>query len=194
MQRLFTLFSLAAGVARLAMAQAEPPVTTDNGVAAYTFDISQVTLNVGRFHENQNRTLTYLKFVDPERLLYVFRANHNVSTNGATTNGGWDAPDFPFRSHFQGHLLSAWSQCYSTFKDIECRDRAVSFVAELLKCQQNNDVAGYNAGYLSGFPESDFDGLEARTLSNGNVPYYVIHKIMRKYLRGFLPLLAHPHS
>ncbi|KAK9776075.1 hypothetical protein SCAR479_07295 [Seiridium cardinale] len=182
MQRLLTLFSLAAGVVRLVMAQAEPPVTTDNGVAAYTFDISQVTLNDGRLHENQNRTLTYLKFVDPERMLYVFRTNHNVSTNGATANGGWDAPDFPFRSHVQGHLLSAWSQCYSTLQDTECRDRAVSFVAELLKCQQNNEVAGYNAGYLSGFPESDFDALEARTLSNGNVPYYVIHKIMQGLL------------
>ncbi|KAH8201375.1 hypothetical protein TruAng_004458 [Truncatella angustata] len=182
MPRFQSLIAFAAGVLRLVAAQAEPPVTTDNGVAAHTFDISQVTLNDGRLHENQNRTLTYLKFVEPERMLYVFRANHNISTNGAAANGGWDDPTFPFRSHVQGHLLSAWSQCYSTLKDTECRDRAVSFVAELLKCQENNDAAGYNAGYLSGFPEADFDALEARTLSNGNVPYYVIHKTMQGLL------------
>lgn len=182
MLRFASLFLCATGLVRLAAAQAEPPVTTDKGTAAYTFDISQVTLNDGRFYENQNRTLSYLKFVDPERMLYVFRNNHGLSTNGASANGGWDAPDFPFRSHAQGHLLSAWSQCYSTLKDTECQDRAVSFVAELLKCQENNAAAGFNAGYLSGFPESDFDALEAGTLSNGNVPYYVIHKIMQGLL------------
>ncbi|KAI4592988.1 hypothetical protein KJ359_010241 [Pestalotiopsis sp. 9143b] len=182
MLRFASLFLYATGLVPLAAAQVEPPVTTDNGIAAYTFDISQVTLNDGRFHENQNRTLSYLKFVDPERMLYVFRNNHGLSTNGASANGGWDAPDFAFRSHVQGHLLSAWSQCYSTLKDTECQDRAVSFVAELLKCQENNLAAGFNTGYLSGFPESDFDALEAGTLSNGNVPYYVIHKIMQGLL------------
>ncbi|KAK6218761.1 T-complex protein 1 subunit eta [Pestalotiopsis sp. IQ-011] len=182
MLRFASLFLYATGLVPLAAAQVEPPVTTDNGIAAYTFDISQVTLNDGRLHENQDRTLSYLKFVDPERMLYVFRNNHGLSTNGASANGGWDAPDFAFRSHVQGHLLSAWSQCYSTLNDTECQDRAVSFVAELLKCQENNAAAGFNTGYLSGFPESDFDALEAGTLSNGNVPYYVIHKIMQGLL------------
>lgn len=182
MHRFHRFLSIAGAFVQLATAQAEPPVTTDIGVAAHVFDISQVTLNDGRFHENQHRTLNYLKFVDPERLLYVFRENHNLSTAGATANGGWDAPDFPFRSHVQGHVLSAWSQCYSTLKDVECRDRAVSFVADLLECQENNEVAGFNTGYLSGFPESDFDALEARTLSNGNVPYYAIHKTLQGLL------------
>ena len=34
-------------------------------------------------------------------------------------------------------------------------------VAELAKCQANNGAAGFNTGYLSGFPESDFTALEA---------------------------------
>ncbi|KAI1868044.1 uncharacterized protein JN550_006532 [Neoarthrinium moseri] len=182
MQGLIRLVSIVAGIARLVRAQVEPPVTTDNGVTAHTFDISQVTLNDGRWHENQNRTLTYLKYVDPERLLYVFRSAHGLSTNGALANGGWDAPDFPFRSHVQGHVLSAWSQCFASLKDQDCADRATSFVAELLKCQNNNEQAGFSAGYLSGFPESDFDLLEAGSLTNGNVPYYVIHKTMQGLL------------
>jgi uncharacterized protein len=48
----------------------------------------------------------------------------------------------------------------------------------LRKCQQNNGAAGFQTGYLSGFPESDFANLEAGTLSNSNVPYYALHKTL----------------
>ncbi|EOD47905.1 putative secreted protein [Neofusicoccum parvum UCRNP2] len=161
-----------------AAAQAVPPVQAETGVLAYPFDISQVTLNPGRWQQNQERTRTYLKFIDLDRLLYNYRATHGLSTNGAATNGGWDAPDFPFRSHMQGHFLTAWAQCWSATGDTECRDRAVRFAAELVKCQANNAAAGFTDGYLSGFPESDFDALEGGTLTNGNVPYYVVHKLL----------------
>ena len=78
----------------------------------------------------------------------------------------------------QGHFLTAWAQAYAVLGDTTCRDKANYMVAELAKCQANNGAAGFNAGYLSGFPESDFTALEARTLSNGNVPYYCIHKTL----------------
>ncbi|TKW49237.1 hypothetical protein CTA1_3707 [Colletotrichum tanaceti] len=159
-------------------AQAVPPVSQELGVSAWPFDMSQVTLSGGRFLENQDRTVTYLKWVDVERLLYNFRENHGLSTNNAQANGGWDAPDFPFRTHFQGHFLNAWAYCYAQLRDEECKKRAVYFAAELKKCQENNSRAGFNAGYLSGFPESEMDAVERRTLNNGNVPYYAIHKTM----------------
>ncbi|TGJ85862.1 hypothetical protein E0Z10_g2939 [Xylaria hypoxylon] len=155
-----------------------PPVRTEVGVSAYLFDLSQVQLTDSRWLDNQNRTLTYIKWVDLERLLYVFRSNHKLSTNGASSNGGWDDPTFPFRSHMQGHFLTAWAQCWATLQDTTCRDRATHFVAELAKCQANNGNAGFATGYLSGFPESDFTLLETGKLTNGNVPYYVIHKTM----------------
>ncbi|KAI0398470.1 DUF1680-domain-containing protein [Xylariaceae sp. FL0594] len=155
-----------------------PPARGEIGVSAYLFDLSQVQLTNSRWMDNQNRTTTYLKWVDVERMLYVFRANHKLSTKGASTNGGWDSPTFPFRSHMQGHLLTAWAQCWATLQDTTCRDRATYFVAELAKCQANNGNAGFAAGYLSGFPESDFTLLETGKLTNGNVPYYVIHKTM----------------
>lgn len=47
-----------------------------------------------------------------------------------------------------------------------------------MEAQSNNAAIGFHPGYLSGFPESDFDALEARTLTNGNVPYYVLHKTL----------------
>ncbi|KAI1016421.1 hypothetical protein LB503_010402 [Fusarium chuoi] len=142
------------------------------------FDLTQVSLTDSRWMDNQNRTLNYLLSVDPDRLLYVFRKNHGVDTKGAQTNGGWDAPDFPFRSHVQGHFLSAWTQCYASAGVKECGDRATYFVQELAKCQANNAKVGFNKGYLSGFPESDISKVEDRTLSNGNVPYYAIHKTL----------------
>ncbi|MFW6694963.1 beta-L-arabinofuranosidase domain-containing protein [Streptomyces sp. MAR4 CNX-425] len=147
-------------------------------VSASPFGLGQVRLTASRWLDNQNRTLNYLRFVDVDRLLYNFRANHRLSTNGAAANGGWDAPTFPFRSHMQGHFLTGWAQAYAVTGDTTCRDKARYMVAELARCQANNGAAGFNAGYVCGFPESDFTALEDRTLSNGNVPYYVIHKTL----------------
>ncbi len=154
------------------------PARPDIGVSAYGFDFGQVTLTSSRWLDNQNRTLSYLRFVDVDRMLYNFRANHRLSTNGAAATGGWDAPNFPFRTHMQGHLLTAWAQAYAVLGDTTCRDKALYMVAELAKCQANNGSAGFSAGYLSGFPESDFSALEAGNLSNGNVPWYCIHKTL----------------
>ncbi|KAB8194768.1 hypothetical protein FH608_016480 [Nonomuraea phyllanthi] len=157
---------------------AVPPTRPDIGVSAHSFELGQVRLTAGRLLDNQNRALSYLRFVDVDRLLYNFRANHRLSTAGAAANGGWDAPSFPFRTHVQGHFLTAWAQAWAVLGDTTCRDKANHMVAELARCQANNAAAGFNTGYLSGFPESDFTALEARTLSNGNVPYYCVHKTM----------------
>ncbi|MFI6823402.1 beta-L-arabinofuranosidase domain-containing protein [Micromonospora sp. NPDC050187] len=164
--------------ARPAVGAVLPPARPDLGVSAYAFDLGQVRLTAGRWLDNQNRTLTYLRFVNVDRLLYNFRANHRLSTNGAAANGGWDSPTFPFRTHVQGHFLTAWAQAYAVLGDTTCRDKANYMVAELARCQANNGAAGFAAGYLSGFPESDFTALEARTLTNRNVPYYCIHKTL----------------
>nr|WP_062338531.1 beta-L-arabinofuranosidase domain-containing protein [Herbidospora sakaeratensis] len=165
-------FTAAGQVLGASAAQAALPwARADIGVSAYEFDLGQVRLTSGRWLDNQNRTLAYLRFVDVDRLLYVFRANHGRSTNGASANGGWDAPSFPFRSHMQGHFLTAWAQAWAVLGDTTCRDKANYMVAELAKCQASN-------GYLSGFPESDITAVENRTLSNGNVPYYCIHKTL----------------
>lgn len=154
------------------------PVVPEIGVSTYEFPLSQISLSASRWQDNQNRTLNYLKAVNVDRLLYNFRATHKLSTNGAQANGGWDAPNFPFRSHAQGHFLTAWAHCYATLRDSTCKDRASYFVAEVAKCQANNGAAGFTSGYLSGFPESDFAALEAGTLTSGNVPYYAVHKTM----------------
>jgi DUF1680 family protein len=161
------------------LAQNIPTIAVpEAGTSAYAFDLSQISLSNSRWKDNENRTLNYLKAVNIDRLLYNFRATHKLSTNGAQANGGWDAPNFPFRSHVQGHYLTAWVHCYATLRDSTCKDRAASFVQELAKCQANNGAAGFSTGYLSGFPESEFSALESGKLTSGNVPYYAVHKTM----------------
>ena len=162
--------ALLTGIASLACAKVDD--------LANAFELSDVSLTDSRWMDNQDRTINYLTSVDPDRMLYVFRKNHGLDTKGAQKNGGWDAPDFPFRSHVQGHFLTAWSHCYATTGNKECGSRAKYFVAELAKCQANNEKAGFTKGYLSGFPESEIDKVEKRTLNNGNVPYYAIHKTL----------------
>ncbi|GEA87597.1 beta-L-arabinofuranosidase domain-containing protein [Cellulomonas cellasea] len=154
-----------------------PPARGEVGVSASEFSLDQVRLTASRWMDNQNRTLAYLRFVDVNRLLYNFRANHGLSTAGAAPLGGWEAPNFPFRSHSQGHFLSAWAQAWASLGDTVCRDKAASMVAELARCQANNGARGFAAGYLSGFPESDFSAAETGT-GNGNVPYYALHKTL----------------
>jgi DUF1680 family protein len=158
--------------ARMAHA-ALPPARPDIGVSAYPFELGQVRLTASRWLDNQNRTLSYLRFVDVDRLLYTFRANHGLSTMGAAPCGGWEAPNFEFRSHSQGHFLTAWAQAWAVLGDTVCRDKANYMVAELAKCQA---VGGFNAGYLSGFPESDLNVVE--TGVRRGVPYYCIHKTL----------------
>lgn len=166
---------------------AVPAARADIGVCAHPFDLGQVRLTASRWLDNQNRTQNYLRFVDVDRLLYNFRANHKLSTDGAAATGGWEAPTAPFRTHVQGHFLTAWAQLYAVTGDTTCRDKATHMVAELAKCQANDSAAGFNPGYLSGHPESEFTALEQRTLHNGNVPYYTIHKT----LTGLLNVWRH---
>ncbi|WP_117210777.1 beta-L-arabinofuranosidase domain-containing protein [Allorhizocola rhizosphaerae] len=170
--------TVGAAIGGPAAAAIVPPVRADIGVSAYAFDPGQVRLTASRWMDNQNRTLSYLRFINVDRLLYNFRANHRLSTQGAAAGGGWDAPTFPFRTHVQGHFLTAWAQAFAVLGDTTCRDKANYMVAELAKCQANNSAAGFNTGYLSGFPESEFSALESGSLSNGNVPYYALHKTL----------------
>ena len=75
-----------------------------------------------------------------------------------------------------GHWLSAAAYWLGRNDDEELSRRLKEVVDGLEECQQK-----HGNGYLSAFPESDFDVLETRF---GGVwaPYYTLHKIMQGLL------------
>ncbi|HMA64596.1 MAG: beta-L-arabinofuranosidase domain-containing protein [Fibrobacterota bacterium] len=136
------------------------------------FDLDQITLLPGPFKSAMDRKCNYLRMLDNNRLLYSFRANHKLSTQGASQYGGWEA--MAIRGHTLGHVLSALAQAYASTGDVCYKDKADSLVTELQKCQNAAVSAGFSAGYLAAIPESDVNTL----LNGGSIwaPLYNIHK------------------
>jgi uncharacterized protein len=146
---------------------------------AAAFPLSSVRLLPGPFRDNQARNTSYLLFVDAGRLLRSFRLNYGLPSD-AHPCGGWEAPHSEVRGHNTGHLLSALALTYANTGSPAARDKARYIVGQLAALQARAPTAGFSPGYLSAFPESFFDRLEAgeRVWS----PYYMIHK----YLAGLI--------
>jgi uncharacterized protein len=144
-------------------------------VAAYPFSLKQVRLLAGPFKEAMDRDLKYMLSLDNDRLLHSFRLNAGLPST-AKPYGGWESPDGELRGHTMGHYLSACAFMYASTGDERIKARADALVAELAKCQQ----AIGPRGYLSAFPESFFDRVEAtRTVW---APYYTLHKILAGFV------------
>jgi uncharacterized protein len=147
--------------------------------AAAAYPLSQVRLLDGPFRNNQLRNTSYLLFVDPDRLLHTFRLNYGLPSS-ARPCGGWESPHIEVRGHNSGHLMSALALTWASTGDRAALDKGRYLVRQLAALQARAGKAGFNPGYLSAFPETFFDRLEA-----GHAvwsPYYMIHK----YLAGFL--------
>jgi len=153
------------------------PDGTAGRTAAYP--LAAVSLPDSPFRANQLRNLNYLLFLDPDRMLHTFRLNYGVPSS-ALPCGGWESPNFKVRGHTTGHLLSGLALSYANTGDPRARALGEYLVAQLAGLQSIAPLAGYAPGYLSAFPESFFDVLEA----GGPVwsPYYMIHK----YLAGMI--------
>ncbi|OAR25737.1 hypothetical protein A8W25_09290 [Streptomyces sp. ERV7] len=139
------------------------------------FPLAAVTLLAGPFRDNQQRNTSYLRFVDIDRLLHTFRRNVGLA-GSAQPCGGWEGPDSELRGHSTGHLLSALALAHASTGDTALRDKGRRLVAALADCQAASVPAGFGQGYLSAFPESFFDRLEAGT--GVWAPYYTLHKVM----------------
>ena len=154
-------------------------------LAAEPFSPDRVRLLASRFKSNQDLDRTgYLSTITVDQLLYPFRANAGLTQPaGASSLGNWDAATSGFvRGHMAGHWLSAASIMYASTGDASFLPKIQSVVTELKKCQDalatKTDAAGRSlSGYLSAFPISFFETLEA-TPGNASVPFYTIHKIM----------------
>ncbi|WP_262698562.1 MULTISPECIES: beta-L-arabinofuranosidase domain-containing protein [Streptomyces] len=139
------------------------------------FALSEVRLLDSPFLANMRRTCAYLLFVDIDRLLHTFRLTVGLPSS-AEPCGGWEAPGVQLRGHTTGHLLSALAQAHANTGDDAYADKARRLVSALAECQRAAPTAGFHRGYLSAFPESVFDQLEAG--GKPWAPYYTLHKIM----------------
>lgn len=127
---------------------------------ARPFPLTAVTLLDSPFRDNQRRNSAYLHFVDIDRLLHTFRTNVGLPST-AQPCGGWEGPNVELRGHSTGHLLSGLALAHAGTGDTALRDKGRALVAELAACQAASPAAGFGKGYLSAFPESFFDRLEA---------------------------------
>ena len=155
------------------------PDGTAGRTAAYP--LSAVRLLDSPFLDNQRRNLSYLLFLDQDRMLHTFRRNYG-RPSGARPCGGWESPDSLVRGHTVGHLLSGLAISYANTGDLAAKEAGQHLVGELASLQQAAPLTGYSPGYLSAFPEEYFTWLEAGQSSRVWSPYYMIHK----YLAGLI--------
>lgn len=151
------------------------PVAHDANTPVQPFPLGSVTLLDSAFRANQQRNSAYLRFVDIDRLLHTFRTNVGLPSS-VRPCGGWEGPSVELRGHSTGHLLSGLALAHANTGERALRDKGHRLVAALAECQAASPAAGFGAGYLSAFPESFFDRLDAGT--GVWAPYYTMHKIM----------------
>jgi uncharacterized protein len=163
------------GAAEAIAVEALEAARPDFGVSVFQFPLSRVSLLDGPFRANMNRTLSYLSFVDTERMLHTFRLNAGLASS-AQALGGWETPTTELRGHSMGHLLTALAQAYANTGNTAFKTKGDYLVAELAKCQARASARGFNTGYLSAYPESFFDRLESS--QTVWAPYYTLHKII----------------
>ena len=142
---------------------------------ARPFPLTAVRLLDGPFKDAMVRDQASLLALDQDRLLHSFRLTAGLPTT-ATPFGGWEAPDVELRGHTAGHYLSAVALMYAATGDLRFKQRGDALVAALAAIQSALAAKGFNAGYLSAFPEELIDRVEART--RVWAPYYTLHKMM----------------
>lgn len=137
---------------------------------AEPFPMDQVRLLDGPFLAALKTNQDYLGMLPEDRLVHNFRVTAGLPSS-AEPLGGWESPNVELRGHFTGHFLSASGLLYGSTGDASVKSNGDAIVADLARCQDK-----FGNGYLSAFPETFFDRLQA-----GNpvwAPFYTLHKIM----------------
>jgi hypothetical protein len=121
----------------------------------------------------QSLNSVYLMLLDPDRLLYSFRAQAKLPQRGAQPYRGWEDPGSELRGHFVGHYLSAAAAAVAATGDEPLRRRLAAVLDGLLACQAPS-------GYLSAFPEELLERFESQR--GVWAPYYTLHKVLQGLL------------
>jgi len=154
-----------------ALAVGEPKLKVQSVIPlkVKAFRLQDVRLLEGPFKRAMDLDRQYLLSLDVDQLLHNFRINAGLPSS-AKPLGGWEEPKCELRGHFVGHYMTACALMYASTGDERLKDKGDQVVAGLAKCQQK-----IGSGYLSAFPESFFDRVEARR--RVWAPYYTLHKI-----------------
>lgn len=161
---------------------AAPLFAQESTMKAQPFPLTDVRLLNGPFKHAQDLDHKYLLSLDPDRLLHAFRVTAGLPSS-ARPYGGWERPDCELRGHSMGHYLTACSLMYASTGDEKLKQRVDAIVTELARCQQALPKQGYSGGYLSAFPESWFDRVDAR--QRVWAPWYTMHKILAGLLDAY---------
>ncbi|OHE82810.1 MAG: hypothetical protein A2107_06300, partial [Verrucomicrobia bacterium GWF2_62_7] len=172
--RLSLLCVLVAPVVALAL-PASDPVSPKGVCKLQPFDLTEVRLLDGPFRETMLRDKKYLLDLDADRLLHTFRVVAGLPT-ATQPYGGWEDPKRELRGHSMGHYLSACALMFASTGDAKLKAKVDYIVAKLAKCQEAMPKQGYNKGFLSAYPESFFDRVDA--CKPVWAPYYTLHKIL----------------
>ncbi|KDD72907.1 hypothetical protein H632_c2751p0, partial [Helicosporidium sp. ATCC 50920] len=134
---------------------------------AEPFELSDVTLaGASDFHKAFKRNEEYLLLMQPDNLLYNFRLTAGMPTPGESY-GGWESSNVEIRGQFIGHYLTATALSCNHSENAALEANANKVVEGLREVQDK-----WGNGYLSAFPPSHFDRLEA--LQPVWAPYYVV--------------------
>lgn len=146
------------------------------------FQLQEVKVTESAFAAAREADLTFMKKLDPDRLLSGFRRSAGLPDLGKAPYGGWE--NSRIGGHTMGHYLAACAQEIAASGDEDLRGRVNYIVGELAKCQES-----HGDGFLFGArleegeePERQFDIEEGRIHMEGDmitwVPWYTMHKIL----------------
>ncbi len=146
---------------------------------AQPFKPGTVRLKDGVYKETLDINYEYLLHFNTLQLVHNFRANAGLP-NTVSPMAGWESPWSELRGHFTGHFLSALGMMYAATGDERLKLKADTLIHELSTVQQ----ALGTSGYLSAYPESFIDRVEAGT--QVWAPYYTLHKILAGLVDAYL--------
>lgn len=147
-------------------------------IHAEPFDLSEVTILGGVFHNAMERNADWLLSLEPDRFLAWFRKEAGLEPKGAVY-GGWESRRLAGQS--LGHYLSALAMQYRATGDDRFKTQADYVVSELALCQEK-----HGNGFVAAMPEGRriFEEIsrgdvrsEGFDLNGGWVPWYVMDKL-----------------
>ncbi len=172
-------------------------LTDEQDAAALTYADIGAVANTDAYAANAlDKEIDYLLSIDADDLLYNFRDNAGLDTEGASRYGGWE--NSLIAGHTMGHYLTALAQAYagggtSAEDKTALKTRIDYLIDELYACQDASTDPARTTGAQEGFlwganatghksnVEFQFNNVEQGKANIGTeawVPWYTMHKIL----------------